>query len=117
MIFAEFLDGGSLEDRLGRPALSRLEDLLDAAIQFAWGLHALHELGPMHQDVRPGNALLTAEGVLKIADFGLTRARRQGGLLPVAGDAARSVLASHDPKTAGPRSWTRPRRWRWPTGT
>jgi tetratricopeptide (TPR) repeat protein len=95
VIFAEFLDGGSLEDRLGRPALSHTEEILDAAIQYAWGLHALHELGQVHQDVKPANALLTAKGVLKVADFGLTRARKQGGLLPAADDAVRSVVATH----------------------
>jgi tetratricopeptide (TPR) repeat protein len=95
VIFAEFLDGGSLEDRLGRPALSHTEEILDAAIQYAWSLHALHELGQVHQDVKPANALLTAKGVLKVADFGLTRARKQGGLLPAADDAVRSVVATH----------------------
>ena len=95
LIFTDFFEGGSLRDRLGTAALSRVEDILDMAIQFAWGLHALHELGLVHQDVKPGNALLTAEGLLKVSDFGLTGARKQGGLLPVAGKASRTVLATH----------------------
>jgi len=35
------------------------------------GIQAVHEAGLMHRDVKPGNLLLTAEGVLKVCDFGL----------------------------------------------
>ncbi len=36
------------------------------------GLHYLHQRGYVHQDVKPGNVLLTAERFAKLADFGLT---------------------------------------------
>jgi serine/threonine protein kinase len=52
-----------------------LDQILDVAIQFAWGLHVAHELGVVHQDVKPHNALLTRDGLVKVADFGLAKAR------------------------------------------
>lgn len=45
VLFAEFVEGGSLADWIRHRQLTGLEQILDAAIQFAWGLHAAHELG------------------------------------------------------------------------
>jgi serine/threonine protein kinase len=82
-IFAEYVPGGSLHDWLrdGRlyeggpgPALARA---LDIAIQAAWGLHAAHQRGLVHQDVKPANVLLTDDGTAKVADFGLAAGRHQ----------------------------------------
>ena len=91
-IFAEFVDGGSLEMLIKQRRLT-LEQILDAAIQFAWGLHAAHELGLVHQDVKPGNALVTSDGLVKVADFGLARARALTQEQD-AGAAGQSILVS-----------------------
>jgi len=56
VIFAEFVEGGSLADWIRDRRLKGLEHIPDVAIQFAWGLHAAHELGLVHQDVKPGGA-------------------------------------------------------------
>ena len=72
-VFAEYVAGGSLHDWIVDRKLTRLEDILDVAIQFAWGLDAVHEAGLVHQDVKPGNVLLTPNGVVKVTDFGLAR--------------------------------------------
>ncbi|MCD4674239.1 MAG: protein kinase, partial [Anaerolineaceae bacterium] len=52
-VFAELVEGGSLDDWIRKGKLCRMEDILDVAIQFAWGLHYAHELGMIHQDVKP----------------------------------------------------------------
>ncbi len=92
LVFAEYVDGGSLHDWVRERKLTRLEQILNVAIQFAWGLHAAHEAGLVHQDVKPGNVLLKAAGQVKVTDFGLARARGMSGASP--GAAGASILVS-----------------------
>jgi len=86
-IFVEFMEGKSLEHWIqrkdydlyaGGPEES-LERILDIAIQFAWGLAYAHEQGLVHQDVKPLNVLMTPEGIMKVTDFGLAKARAKAG--------------------------------------
>jgi|GEM_PF-2383970 len=80
-IFAEFVEGGTLSEwiRSGRlyqeGAEAGMERILDIAIQVAWGLHFSHQKGLVHQDVKPGNVLMTTDGAAKVSDFGLANAR------------------------------------------
>ena len=82
-VFSEWMDGGSLKDILQDGSLySGTEEevqkkILDIAIQTARGLQYSHEKGMIHQDVKPGNILLTKDGDAKIADFGLAKAGSQ----------------------------------------
>ncbi|MDP4088257.1 MAG: protein kinase [Bacillota bacterium] len=80
-IFAEWMEGGSLENRIEDGILYSgsdeeiLERILDISIQFARGLHYAHEQGLIHQDVKPDNLLLNNKGEAKVADFGIAKAR------------------------------------------
>ena len=79
-IFSEWMDGGSLKDRIADGSLYEGPDgeirerILDIAIQTARGLRFSHLKGFVHQDVKPGNLLLTKEWDAKVADFGLAQA-------------------------------------------
>lgn len=80
-IFADFVEGGTLADRIRTKQLyeggkeSWLERVVDIGIQFARGLHHAHQSGLVHQDVKPANALLSLNGIVKVTDFGLANAR------------------------------------------
>lgn len=71
-LIEEFLEGGSLADRLqlGKPDL---RFVMQVGYDALAGLGAVHEAGFVHRDVKPGNILLTAEGRAKIGDFGIAR--------------------------------------------
>lgn len=85
-IFSEWMEGGSLGDWMKSAggqiprlyegtAEEQLERILDIAIQYARGLRYAHDQGLIHQDVKPDNLLLTANGSAKVADFGIAQAR------------------------------------------
>ncbi len=98
IIFAEYVEGGSLHDWIEARKLTRQELILYVAIQFAWGLHAAHELGLVHQDVKPGNVLMTPDGFAKVSDFGLARGRAGAERNP-AQHTRQSILVSWGGKT------------------
>ena len=78
-VFAEYVPGGSLEDWIRSRRLyeggaeESLRRLLDIAVQFACGLHYIHEQGLVHQDVKPANVMMTVNGIAKVTDFGLAK--------------------------------------------
>ncbi len=76
-VFVEYLKGRDLGHLIDSKALyagghdAALKRVLDAAIQFCWGLHHAHQHGVIHQDVKPGNLLVAEGDVCKVTDFGL----------------------------------------------
>jgi serine/threonine protein kinase len=71
-IAMEFVEGPSLKDKIAARPLP-LEEALDIAIQACTGLEAAHEKGIVHRDIKPSNLMLTAQGQVKIMDFGLAQ--------------------------------------------
>jgi serine/threonine protein kinase len=71
-IAMEYLDGGTLARKLGGQAQSPTDaaTLMESLARAAQ--HA-HENGVVHRDLKPSNVLLAADGLPKIADFGLAR--------------------------------------------
>ncbi len=68
----ELVRGETLRDRILRGSVP-IPEVLRIALGVARGLEAAHAAGVIHRDVKPGNVLLTAEGGVKVADFGLAK--------------------------------------------
>jgi serine/threonine protein kinase len=69
----EFVGGGDLADRMSRPDLMGITEILRLLSQMTAGVQAIHDAGIVHRDLKPENILLTNEGTVKIADFGIAR--------------------------------------------
>ena len=70
-----FLRGESLDTRLQRETRLEVREALRITAQAAEGLAAIHDLGLIHRDIKPGNLFLEGDGArVKILDFGLARA-------------------------------------------
>jgi Tol biopolymer transport system component len=72
-LVSELIEGESLRAEMnhGRVPLKRL---LEIAHQIADGLAAAHDAGIVHRDLKPDNVMVTADGRVKIVDFGLATA-------------------------------------------
>lgn len=68
----ELVRGGTLDLLLARglPSVSRAVELVET---IARAVHAAHQAGILHRDLKPGNILMTPDQQPKIADFGLAR--------------------------------------------
>ena len=73
----ELVVGEPLSDLLEREPVLQPRKLLPILAQTARGLHAAHEAGVVHRDVKPGNILLGRGGRVKITDFGVSLAHNQ----------------------------------------
>ncbi len=75
-IAMEVVEGESLAGLLKREGRLSLGRAVELITQVASGLAEAHAKGIVHRDIKPANILLDAEGVPKVADFGL--AKREG---------------------------------------
>ena len=69
----ELVDGPCLAGVLAGGPLDAARTM-DIVAQTAAGLQAAHAIGLVHRDIKPGNLLLASDGVVKITDFGISRA-------------------------------------------
>jgi beta-lactam-binding protein with PASTA domain len=70
----EFVDGQNLREILSSRHVLRPDVAARIALQVASALEHARRNGLMHRDIKPENILITTDGVVKVADFGLSRA-------------------------------------------
>jgi serine/threonine protein kinase/WD40 repeat protein len=72
-LIIEFVEGRTLADRISQGALP-IGEALAIAKQIADALEYAHDRGIVHRDLKPENIKTTADGVVKVLDFGLAKA-------------------------------------------
>jgi serine/threonine protein kinase len=74
----EYLSGGSLAEKFGHQPQPQHDAAQMVAI-LAAAMHRAHTHGIVHRDLKPSNILLSADGIPKIADFGLAKRFQEEG--------------------------------------
>jgi serine/threonine-protein kinase len=73
-IVMELVEGRSLRDVLKSEGALLPRRAVEIAAEIAAALSVAHRAGLVHRDIKPGNILLSADGTVKVTDFGIARA-------------------------------------------
>ena len=82
-IVMELVDGPSCAQLLRDRRVMPVDETLDIISQACRGLDHAHRNGVVHRDVKPGNLLVSRDGGVKLADFGIARATDQSSITQV----------------------------------
>ena len=73
-IVMELVEGITLKSYIGRKGKLSVREATSIALQVSAGLEAAHNNGIVHRDVKPQNIIISMDGKVKVADFGIARA-------------------------------------------
>lgn len=76
----EFAQGGCVIDWLETHGAMPPQLAAEVTIQISKGIHAAHEAGIVHRDIKPHNILVTHKGVCKMTDFGIAQVMENDSL-------------------------------------
>jgi serine/threonine-protein kinase len=82
-IVMEYIDGFTLREMLHEGGPLSSEDLLRYMIPIVSALAQAHQHGIIHRDIKPENILISKDGRVKLADFGLARGAQLGATMTV----------------------------------
>jgi serine/threonine protein kinase len=69
----ELVEGTTLRDFLNENGVLNVEQTIQIIIPVLSALSAAHKIGIIHRDIKPENILISKDGRIKVADFGLAR--------------------------------------------
>lgn len=73
-IVMELVEGITLKDYISNKGRLSVREATSIALQISAGLEAAHNNGIIHRDVKPQNIIISTDGKVKVADFGIARA-------------------------------------------
>ena len=77
----ELIEGHTLREYLNERGRFEIKDAINYLTPILSALAAAHQLGIVHRDIKPENILISTEGRIKIADFGLARGELIGSTM------------------------------------
>ncbi len=77
-LIMEFVEGGSLREKLDGTQRLGIRQALSLSIEIADALTRAHHLNIIHRDIKPANVLLAGDGTPRLADFGVARIEQLG---------------------------------------
>lgn len=72
-IVMEYVDGGSLQDRLEEVGQLSIDEILNIGLDISDALARAHRLNIIHRDIKPANVLIASDGTPRLTDFGVAR--------------------------------------------
>lgn len=79
----ELIEGITLKNYIEKKIRLSIKEAVSIAIQVSMGIEAAHNNNIIHRDIKPQNIMISREGKVKVADFGIARA------------ATRDTITSH----------------------
>ena len=73
-IVMELIEGITLKSYIQKKGRLEVKETIGIAIQVAQGIAAAHEQHIIHRDIKPQNMIISKDGKVKVADFGIARA-------------------------------------------
>ena len=71
----EYIEGKDLKEILNIRGRLPYQEALSIVSQVVQALHRANERGIVHRDIKPQNLMITTDGIVKVLDFGIARAR------------------------------------------